>query len=378
MLFIDLTCTSVMSWELLLHGSHTAALLQSRLPPVYVIPVPALFNTQCKFYRYNDTNALMMEHNHDHLMHQWIERQYNNTLQQATSIDAVYYLPFYIRDCFDSDTWTIPWKDLNEIITSFALKTTTFDLEKTFISASFPLDVPEWTKGPPNALIMNVFQIRYLRVDDSLTLNGRDIYVPYYVSFRHLSYSKCNYALEKTDECGIERSNLFFAPCKNAVAFMDTSRRWRDMAYSYLANISNAIVTTVMNESDFVEAMHSSDFCFIFPGDTSSSAKLYKATFAGCIPVVFISYYQQLPFSRFIDWELFTILVRKEDLYFKDKILSLVERLKKIRENKKLLLTYRLNLRLASQLFDWNKAVWPSVYHFILLELVFSNAIPTF
>lgn len=355
-------------WVRLLNPHFTEDNLYLNLPNMFILPVNPKYNLQCEYF----WNKTVSEHNQDRMVHRFMQN-YLHTVSNPSGMKSYFLFPFYIRDCFDFKNYTVPWEAMEDLLIQYSDQIVSFDLDSTIITATFPLDNPEWTHGPTYDKIKNVFGLRYLRVDNSLTMNGRDIYVPYYVPYAQYSRIQCN---STTDfECIIdeERKNLLFAPCKNSIAYMDTKRRWREMAYSLMNDTLNSIVTISIIESEFVNALHQSDFCIILPGDTVSSAKLYKAIFSGCIPVIFISFYQHLPFSRFIDWELFSILVRKEDLYFKDKIQALITRLMQIRQNKSLLYGLRSNLKLASMFFDWDREQWPSVYHFILLELVYSS-----
>ena len=113
-----------------------------------------------------------------------------------------------------------------------------------------------------------------------------------------------------------------------------------------------------------------SDFCVILPGDTSSSSKLYRAIFQGCIPVVFVSFYDQLPFSHFIDWSLFSVVLLKDVIYFEAALIELLQYLRLIRQNRSLLFQFKRNLDVASSLFDAEVNTWPSLYHLTILQLV--------
>jgi len=84
---------------------------------------------------------------------------------------------------------------------------------------------------------------------------------------------------------------------------------------------------------------------------------------------VFTTCYEQLPFSRFIDWKKFSILSKREVLNFNNATKTLIDRIISIRNNNTLLMEYKQNLLDVSILFNWDNYQWPSVYHFILLEL---------
>jgi hypothetical protein len=112
-----------------------------------------------------------------------------------------------------------------------------------------------------------------------------------------------------------------------------------------------------------------SDFCAILPGDTTSTAKLYKAIFAGCIPIIFLSFPGELPFFHFIDWSKFSVIVAKDILNSAVSMNELLAYLQNIRKDQVLLAKYKQALSDVSIIFDYSRSDWPSVYHMTLLEL---------
>jgi hypothetical protein len=115
---------------------------------------------------------------------------------------------------------------------------------------------------------------RFLRLDNSLTPNGRDIFVPYLVDTNHYK--------PPPSTNSSRRDFLFFAIC-NDIKFNEFKRRWRLRAREQLTKLKatlhlhDVIVEKSVSSNEFDHYMQYSDFCFILPGDTASTAKLYKA-----------------------------------------------------------------------------------------------------
>jgi len=341
--------------------------LESKLPLVCILPLSPIYNIHCNGYKYGNTKVLLGEHNHDHIIHNWLQEY---VVRSNSTKCGLYFLPFYTRDCFELEKRShIPWNGLEDFLKLYSNSDKEYVADKTFFSSTFPLDVPSIEKLKKNRFLGN---IRALRVDNALTINGRDIIVPYYAKSVNFipTISTSQFELYRN---GSQREKFLFAPCKNAMGKMDAFRRWREKAYMYLQNISNSIVTIDMTEPEFISAMKSSDFCFVFPGDTVSTAKLFKAIFAGCVPVVFISNRELLPFARLLFWERFSILVRKEDLSFKHRMDGLLQHLHQLRNSPYHMAKFRLHLQQARLVLDWDRSQWPSVFHLMLLELALSD-----
>lgn len=80
------------------------------------------------------------------------------------------------------------WKNTDLAISTFITSTTQSDvhgssvdivLDKFFFAASHPLQTRNTTRS--DAGYRNVLEIRFLRVDNDMTTNGRDVFVPYVV-----------------------------------------------------------------------------------------------------------------------------------------------------------------------------------------------------
>jgi hypothetical protein len=263
-----------------------------------------------------------------------------------------------------------------------------FNLEKTFLAASY-LDQTKNLQYLYH-FIRNIRDIHYLRVDNELTPNGRDIYIPYHISrmryqiltninaslslyskiqkkvfFNSLHHTINHYELYK------KRKYFFMVACREPPGNGEGTRHYRTKVYESLKGLyPNTLVANTMTNYQFDYAMFNSDFCFILPGDTSSTSKLYKAIYANCIPVIFISFSSQLPFSSFLEWKKFSILINKDIIKNSKKFFSFIDWLDQLRNyHIEKLFLLKKNIFLISEFFDYDKYDYPSVYHLTLMEL---------
>eukprot|EP01040_Poterioochromonas_malhamensis_P014917 gene14917-16604_t len=281
-----------------------------------------------------------------------------------------------------------------------------FTLENTFVAASY-LDQTR----PIQYLFhftRNIRDVHFLRVDNELTPNGRDLFIPYYISrIRYQALTNINITLSLTKALREQRFNdnmttnslnattpslpstinphqlykrkkyFFMAACREPPGKGENSRLYRTSLYESLKeyNAKDSIVSRRMTSYQFDYVMFNSDFCFIIPGDTSSTSKLYKAIFSHCIPVIFISYPSQLPFYHFIKWESFAIIVYKDIIKNSQKLRQLLDFLSLLRNHNDYmnkLNELKRNLFSVSILFDYDKYDYPSVYHLLLMELQYT------
>jgi hypothetical protein len=241
-----------------------------------------------------------------------------------------------------------------------------FSTDRAILSSLFPHDHPPLIEGMGMENLRYTHDLRYLRVDFSFTPNGRDIMVPFRLNY--FEYEN----LESYRERRLDpkpRQHFFFAPCNEM--WSDRLRKWREKGYNFLSslNMSDSIVVQRVPESEFKEALMTSDFLFVFPGDYPVSYKMYKAILSGCIPVIFISSISDLPFIHFMDWSTFSIVVEKDILNSKEAMKSLVVLMERIRADSHLLARMRNALYIASHYFDWRRMTFPSPYHMVLSEL---------
>jgi hypothetical protein len=208
----------------------------------------------------------------------------------------------------------------------------------------------------------NIHDIRKLRSDNDRSENAREVFVPFNVNFTHYTN------LQERANSGAKRY-VFFAPCREAGGTLEHNRWWRTKLFKVLQHTDNALVTNNINEKDFDAAMMSSEFCFHMPGDLSSTQKLYRFIFSGCIPIIFVSYRGQLPFHHFIDWNSFSVIVFKDIINNPDALQSFVSYLATLRQDVAKIQDMRKKMAEVAPLFNWEKKDWPSVYHLTLLEL---------
>lgn len=329
------------------------------LPTIYIHPINDELNIKCRRFKERSTWLI---HDKDILLHRWLRNVYPKTVLNA-SLAELTFLPVYTFGCYkdhgmQGETWA--WNLINDIIsrgyTNTYQKRSISVLDNTFIMASHPSGKPEWAIKLPNLL-----GIRYLRVDNYRSYNGRDLFTPYITNIT--DFFKAELINKKKD-------HFLFMPCKLAPAGMDNNREFRVAACKNIGNVSNSIITAEkIHGSHFVNYLRSTNFCIVLPGDTPGTAKVYKSLMAGCIPVYFISYKAQMPHSDFIDWSKFSILVQKEVVHDEKKMKSLVRYLDYIQNDEKVLAKYQKNLLTAMMFFNFDRVEWPSIYEIMLLEV---------
>jgi hypothetical protein len=329
--------------------------LENILPQVYVLPVEAKNAEFLRHYRETDPGYSDLffrgEFSHTVKFLDWFNDFYNKT--SKTGSDAtVFYFPHWLPQISIKPNKLLEIEnELDRMLTTVdRSKIPYFALDRVFMNAAFPLQTTSMND------LNNIRDIRLLRVDEDWAINGREIYVPYLVDRSLFNINEDNY--NKT------REHLIVAPCK----FARSEFRWRENVYLHWKDEKDVIVSK--EYMDMNSLFEISDFCAIMPGDTSSTSKLYKSIFQGCIPVIFVSFYDQLPFSRFIDWSLFSIVLLKDITYFEQGMKSLVRYLRDIRKDLNVLLRMKHNLLAACRLFDSNIKDWPSLYHLTILHLV--------
>lgn len=252
-----------------------------------------------------------------------------------------------------------------------------FALDRCFLSATWPWQTKYIQISRPYH--RNIMDIRMLRSDNDMTVNGRDVFIPYHDNrrkWRILREEMMQYPSQGDDFAFYYGQRSFFltAICYPAKGYIDSLRNYREALYSQWHNVTDSIVSHDFIPGNLFDHYYlNSDFCIILPGDTSSTAKLYKAIFAGCIPVIFISFPMQLPFIELLDWSLFAIIAYKDDIFHHSRMQQVLQSLLQIREDPVRLMMYKKYLYEAARVLDYSLESWPSVYHFILLSIVLSS-----
>jgi hypothetical protein len=173
----------------------------------------------------------------------------------------------------------------------------------------------------------------------------------------------------------LQRKYFIYAPCahQGTKPGLNGIRNGsiRELAFNRFQNVSNSLVTITKCKSnfEFIKNLQTSIFCVVLPGDTPSTSKLYKAIHSGCIPIIFKPPSFHLPFERFLNWNLFSIIKNVDDLNDEDTMKKLIINLYTIKSNQSLLNSYILNLRSASIVYDFeNKEEWPNMFLLSFLE----------
>lgn len=366
--------------------SSNVSKLFSNLPQVYILPIKdgiskvnvqfgnehdVDWKTNVDLFEILDLKSLAMnyvKHEQDILFYLWLKQKYHKTVWNQDKLQSkqlsksdIFFVPTLIpQDTYslDKDTWI----QLDTAIGNMR-KMMNMTLNHGFIAGcSHPNTLVALRSFYP--LVRNVADLFILRVDGDNTLsNGRNIYIPYIVNVDMQDY-------HSYDE---ERKYLIMAACRETLFHKD-NRFWRSLLYKQwheLAPKSN--ISTLLNHDEFDSVLANSEFCVVTPGDTTSSSKLYKALFYGCIPIIFISHYAQLPFYKFIRWSSFSIIVYKDVIYNDQMMMKLLHHVVMLRQNQSAFQEYRRNVELARNLFDYYRHEWPSVYHLTLLEVSYRS-----
>eukprot|EP00981_Chlorochromonas_danica_P014749 scaffold8739_cov173-Ochromonas_danica.AAC.8 len=312
-----------------------------------------------------DHPAHLGDHGQDVLFHCFFLYHYPHAITNVTSNEEpdLFYFPI-----IGSNKQLPAWQKLDGFLHNFTMtnplaQEAHFNLDKTFCIGTFPLETV--SLHHINEL-RNVQDIHHFRSDHMLTPNGRDVYIPYVTALPARSND-----LMSNDDLFVRRKHVMMAPLREAGGLGESYRLFRTRLYSHLQtlHLEKALISNNLTATEFDEGMETSLFCLILPGDTPSTAKVYKAIFRGCIPVIFVSFPAQLPFYQFIDWSSFSLIVYKDDINFPDKIDALVQTIYNISGNADELTRMRVSMAKHAVLFNYSNWEWPSVYHLSLLSL---------
>jgi hypothetical protein len=381
---------SIFRYEYLKNDSYSN--IKQLLPTVLMLPIDASFSSKATWNKHVASFQLS-EHSQDAYFYHFLKRNYEKFIpyrEDSAEVADLFYVPTAssAKDLSSNQKF---WVDLDKEIHRIAVngKIRNFVLDRSFMVATFPGQTrPIQTI---HYLMRNVRDLRFFRSDNDMTPNGRDIYVPYSVIRSH-------YNASSTGKRG-KKKYFIMAVCREAAGGGENRRVWRTSLFDQLSRLSlgvqtssegrgtiqiaestssspsstsSSLISKNLSSDEFNRGLLDSDFCFVIPGDTPSTSKLYKAIFSGCIPVIFTSYPSQLPFYHLLDWSTFSIIVLKDYIRSSDKIEQLINYLKDLREDELRLLQYKENLEKVSSLFDYSRTKWPSVYHLSLLELKYS------
>jgi hypothetical protein len=363
--YLALACAltkCAMTKTITFHNRYSSVFFQNqhkllqKLPTIKILDLPSKYNVDVPNYK--NKTVFEMEnfayHEHDLKFILWLKLFYSKTVQSSDNADLYYLHIFHESEVPLPIEW---WVGIDNELQKVSENTPPigFQMEKVVLVTTHPLT---WVRDLDPSL-RHLFDIRFVRVDPECEFNGREVFVPYVEPRSHWKHNFTNSI----------RKNFIAAACRNALGNMDIQRQWRYKLFVFWHNVPNCIISRRLNVTEFDKAYLETDFCAILPGDTTSTAKLYKAIFAGCIPVVFLSFPSELPFFHFVDWSQFSIIVAKDILNSAVSMEELLIYLQNIRNDSVLLAKYKQNLEDVSILFDYAKSSWPSVYHLTLLEL---------
>eukprot|EP00981_Chlorochromonas_danica_P009158 scaffold2514_cov158-Ochromonas_danica.AAC.1 len=330
------------------------------MPTILVLPSPhsnSISSAACDPTRAGD-------HDQDRLFYCFFLYHYSHTITNITSHRKA---DFFFFPAIGSNKQS-SWKQLDGFLHNFTMnhplaQEAHFNLDKTFCVNTFPLE----TFGLHHINVLRYAQdIHHFRSDYMLTPNGRDVFIPYVTA----PPARSNDLMSNDDLLG-RRKHVLMAPLRECPGRGELYRLFRTRLYSHLKSLhlEKALISNNMTSAEFDEGMENSLFCLILPGDTPSTAKVYKAIFRGCIPVIFVSFPAQLPFYQFIDWSSFSLIFYKDDINYPRKIDGIVETIYSLSRNVDELKRMRVSMAKHAVLFDYSRWEWPSVYHLSLLSL---------
>lgn len=350
-----------------LFSSSSTTKLFNNLPTVLILPLKNTEGGDGDYFSRKDLfpglddnsiNMNFIKHEQDVMFYLWLKNKYHKTINFTYRNADIFFVPTMVpQDTYALERET--WVKIDGSITQMR------KLMKITTSHGFMAGATH-----PNTLVAlrsfysqvrNIADLFVFRVDGENTLNyGRNIYVPYVINIDMQDFASY-------DE---ERKYLIMAACRETMFHKD-NRIWRSRLYERWHNVApKSNISLLLNHDEFDDVLANSEFCAILPGDTASTSKLYKALFLGCIPVIFVSYFGQLPFHKFLKWSDFAIIVYKDILYNFHKMDALLNHIIMVRQNQTLFHQYRHNVELARHLFDYYRYDWPSVYHLSLLEVL--------
>jgi hypothetical protein len=366
---------SIFRYEYLKNDTYFS--VKQLLPTVLMLPIDSTFSSKAVWNK-NVASFQLSEHSQDVYFYHFLKRSYEKFIpyrEDSAEVADLFYVPTAAsaKDLSASQKF---WTDLDKEIHRISVtgKIRNFVLDRSFMVATFPGQTRPIQSLQP--LMRNVRDFRFFRSDNDMTPNGRDIYIPY-------SLIRSHYNTSSSSKKG-KKKYFIMAVCREAAGGGENRRVWRTSLFEKLTKLfpklsdssstaltasSASLISKNVSSGEFNHGLIDSDFCFIIPGDTPSTSKLYKAIFSGCVPVIFTSFPSQLPFYHFIDWSTFAIIVLKDYIRLSDKIEQLINYLKDLREDESRLSQYKENLEKAASLFDYSRTKWPSVYHLSLLEL---------
>ena len=361
-----------------------------RLPTVDILGIDSRWNFDCKGCTDRFT------HVHDLLFYNYLmKHSVNETRKDAKRL---YFLPAFPSQCVNTkwDQWNRIqewihsfsyqkyvgntcyqehwWSDLNKKLQELIEKSEgALDPAHIFMASTFPHHVPKehvWADNERASFLSpkigqgsysHLLEISYLRVDSANAINMRQIIVPYVISRN--AYKAGRNEL---------RTHLFFVSTREAAGHNDENHL-RTRAKYFLSK-DGVVGGSSLKSTDFTGLARTSTFCAVVPGDTSSTSRLSKFVFTGCVPVIFCPSIFSLPFARFVNWPEFALIYPSSSLLVEKSMDRIYDNLLSLQNTTKLQ-DMQLQLKNAACFFDWrddNEAsckYLPSPYELTLAEL---------
>ena len=305
-------------------------------------------------------------HSHDYWMHMWLLNNYSRRTDDYARADLV-FVPAYANYC----TFRRPkchnqtnvcdsqwWYGLNEQVAK--AHQSNIPSNRLFGACTYPGMTPRRSAcaWKPNDIerpglyhrMTQLMHMQWLRVDKDVPFASREVVVPYVVNASLVPLS-----LEP-------RMHLLFVASRNSPGRLGM----RKISHQML-EYPNVVGGDNVKSSAFDTFAATSEFCLVVPGDTTSTSRLSKFIFAGCVPVVVTHSPTLLPFSNILNWSSFCVLADTSELVTNQSQAALYQRILEVRDKERLRM--RGVLRDVRRLLDWSIGAFPSVFHLTLLEL---------
>ena len=156
----------------------------------------------------------------------------------------------------------------------------------------------------PDNFLNLIYNTRRLHTDQTVRGSYSDIIIP--VS---ATSSVCKMNLQRARRinllysCGSEHS-VRYEGLRSGLPFLFNSLNKTDIDMS-----------TTRTTEDYSAGFWKSKFCFVIPGDTSSTSQATRSMCAGCVPIFVSSDFRDLPFSNILDYNSFSIRVHPSHFF---------------------------------------------------------------
>lgn len=155
----------------------------------------------------------------------------------------------------------------------------------------------------PDSFLNLIYNTRRLHTDETVRGSYSDIVIP--VS---TTPSVCKGNLH-----GAARTNLLYA-CGSEHSIRYKGFRSMITLLFRSLNRTDVDVSLERTQEDYESGFWRSKFCFVVPGDTTSTSQTTRAMCANCVPIFVSPDFRDLPFSNILDYSTFSLRVHPNDL----------------------------------------------------------------